>query len=465
MKLASIALLAGALSLAPARSFAADDMARGAVVDKVICASSPAHSYALYLPKDYNPQRRWPILYCFDPAARGRVPVERFQRVAETYGYIVAGSNTSRNGIDVSEALNAIWADTHARLAIDDRRVYATGFSGGARVATALALGTGGQIAGVIGCGAGFPPERQPSKDMGFIYFGSVGFDDFNLPEMRRLADALEAASAIYRIETWPGGHDWPPVEECALALEWLELHAMRTGARPADAALVDAWRRRDEERARAHETAGAVREAAWAYRALAVDYDKLADVAAYRARATELRASKGYRDALKAERADETKQRQVLGEIMTNLGQLADAEFRAVAVQTIRRTIVSLKKRSESDSDLRAQRVARRSLVEASIALQQTADALVQQKQYAAAAQALAVCEEIRPNHPGLLYAIASYHAQGGDRKRAVEALRRAVTNGFADASALERDTAFTSIRDTPEFQAIVAAARANAR
>jgi hypothetical protein len=49
---------------------------------------------------------------------------------AERYGWIVAGSNNSRNGPDVrlNEILSALWQDTHERLAIDDRRVYATGF-------------------------------------------------------------------------------------------------------------------------------------------------------------------------------------------------------------------------------------------------------------------------------------------------------------------------------------------------
>ena len=33
-----------------------------------------------------------------DPGARGRAIVETYQAAAEQYGYIVAGSNTSRNG-------------------------------------------------------------------------------------------------------------------------------------------------------------------------------------------------------------------------------------------------------------------------------------------------------------------------------------------------------------------------------
>jgi predicted esterase len=454
-------LLVLAVVLSAGTAMASDDLARGAVVDTVACTSAPAHSYALYLPSSYTPDRAWPILYCFDPAARGRVPVERFQRAAETYGYIVVGSNTSRNGIDVREAVNAMWQDTHARFKLDERRVYAAGFSGGARVATGLALGTQGQIAGVIGCGAGFPPNREPSSNPGFVYFGSVGLDDFNLPEMRRLAESLDAVKAVYRIETWPGGHDWPPADECTLAVEWLELQAMRAKSRPVDEARIDAWRERDEARARAREAQGDAIGAEWSYRALAADFDGLRDVASHRARAAELRESKAFRDATKAERDDASKQRQLLAEFSTNLRQLGDAEFRATALQGMRRMVASLRKQADDASNARAQRVARRTLVEALISAQVAADALAEQRQFAAAAHALAVCDEIRPNQPSLLYAIARMHAQSGDRKRAVEALRRAVANGLADPSRLAADPAFEEMRATPEFQEILTATR----
>jgi catechol 2,3-dioxygenase-like lactoylglutathione lyase family enzyme len=49
-------------------------------------------------------------------------------------GVIVAGSNNSRNGPmkASADAWNAMWNDTHERFAVDDKRVYATGLSGGA---------------------------------------------------------------------------------------------------------------------------------------------------------------------------------------------------------------------------------------------------------------------------------------------------------------------------------------------
>src|SRR5262245_13927158 len=94
---------------------------RGQIVAKVTCAQAPAQSYALYLPAHYDAARRWPILYAFDPGARGQVPVERFKEAAEKFGWIIAGSNNSRNASIQSsiDAWNAITRDTADRFSID----------------------------------------------------------------------------------------------------------------------------------------------------------------------------------------------------------------------------------------------------------------------------------------------------------------------------------------------------------
>ena len=102
------------------------------MIAKVICANTPSQSYALYLPTGYSADKPSPILYVFDPAARGASAVEAVREAAEKYGYIVVASNNSRNGPQggASEAVNAIFQDTHQRYAIDERRLYTAGLSG-----------------------------------------------------------------------------------------------------------------------------------------------------------------------------------------------------------------------------------------------------------------------------------------------------------------------------------------------
>src|SRR3974377_1082775 len=118
-----------------------EDLPRGSVIPSVVCKNNPRQSYALYLPTWYDSRQKWPILFCLDPRARGRAPVDRFAEGAERSGVIVAGSNNSRNGPmePVREAIEAMVEDTHSRFSVDDSRAYAAGFSGGSRVALAWA--------------------------------------------------------------------------------------------------------------------------------------------------------------------------------------------------------------------------------------------------------------------------------------------------------------------------------------
>jgi poly(3-hydroxybutyrate) depolymerase len=104
----------------------------GSVVSSQTCAAKPEQRYALYLPSHYSPNKKWPIVYAFDPDARGEIPVKLMQEAAEHFGYIVVGSNNSRNGSwkVETDAAQAMWNDTHTRFAIDDRRIYFAGFSG-----------------------------------------------------------------------------------------------------------------------------------------------------------------------------------------------------------------------------------------------------------------------------------------------------------------------------------------------
>ena len=195
----------------------------GVVVERMASAADRDQTYALFLPSTYRPDRRWPILYAFDPLARGRVPTQLFSRAAERLGVIVVGSNNSRNGPfpPVRAAMESIWQDTHARFAIDPERVYTTGMSGA--TLPALLLGTA-QGAGVISCAGAVDTTYLPSGELRFTWIGIAGDADFNFELTRNLVDALVARGVVARFATFAGGHGWPPEDLLGRALEWLEL-------------------------------------------------------------------------------------------------------------------------------------------------------------------------------------------------------------------------------------------------
>jgi pimeloyl-ACP methyl ester carboxylesterase len=138
--------------------------------------------------------RKWNLVLAFHPAARGRLMVEKFQAAAEQYGYIIAASNNSRNGpYAVSQAAaQAMSTDVGQRFNIDSQRVYLAGMSGGARVATGIALAKN-NIAGVIASSAGYP-DSQPRPSVPFAVFSTAGTEDFNYMEMRLLDRKLTSA-------------------------------------------------------------------------------------------------------------------------------------------------------------------------------------------------------------------------------------------------------------------------------
>lgn len=192
----------------------------GSVARSVATRADARQSYAAYIPSNYDPARKWPVLYCLDPGARGWVPVERFAKAAEAEGFLVFGSNNSRNGPVMAsrEAIEAMWQDTHRRFSIDETREYAAGHSGGSRMALEWALAGG--VRGVVACGAGFgrtPPPKKPGFDIFFV----GGTEDFNGLEIFEQSAAL-AGEARQRWQEFEGGHEWLPESLTRDALRFL---------------------------------------------------------------------------------------------------------------------------------------------------------------------------------------------------------------------------------------------------
>lgn len=206
-----LALLAGGTA-------SAQDLPPGQMIDDVQCKDDASQHYSLYVPSNFTPERRWPVILGFDAGGRGRRAVERYQAAAEQYGYIVAGSNNARNGPwEISlNAARAMTADVTTRFPVDPRRVYTAGMSGGARVAMMVALSLriitglfGPDIAGVFASSAGFPPDEF-RESVGFPVFGTAGTEDFNHQEMRELDRGLKSP---HRVVVFEGGHTWLPVD------------------------------------------------------------------------------------------------------------------------------------------------------------------------------------------------------------------------------------------------------------
>jgi hypothetical protein len=344
-----------ALACAPAAR--AQDLPRGTIVDDVKCADDPAQSYALYLPSNYSRSQAWNLLLGFHPAARGRAIVEKYRDAAERYGYIVAASNTSRNGPMTASgaSVRAMSIDLGQRFAIDADRVYLTGLSGGARVAMQVALGKN-NIAGVIASSAGYPDAR-PRSSVAFPVFGTAGTDDFNYLEMRQLDRKL---TSPHHVAIFTGGHTLPPDAVAVEAIEWMELQAMKNGRRKRDEALID--RLLEKRRSRIGESSNPA-ATVHLLEALATDFTGLRDVAAEAARARELARQPDVKKALGRERADDDAEARRLDEIFELEAGLRDPARHNESLHRLRDELTRVAKIAGGDADSPERSQARRVL------------------------------------------------------------------------------------------------------
>jgi dienelactone hydrolase len=336
MRIARIVALVSVLQLlagAAVVSAQEQELPRGTVLEDVKCIADPSEGYALYLPSTYSAERPASLLMAFHPSARGRALVELYRTAAEQYGYIVAGSNTSRNGPwAVSlKALQAMSDDLGRRFAIDTRRVYLTGMSGGARVATQVALGSKA-IAGVIASSAGFP-DSQPRQTVTFPLFATAGTEDFNYLEMRRLDRRL---TSPHRLVIFSGGHTLPPETVAGEAIEWLELQAMATGVRARDEGLID---RLLEKRRKTIDSAESV-ATLHQLEALVADFKGLRDVPPEQARVAALSKIGAIRKAAAREADDDAAEQRALDEVFELEQQLRNPDLRFQSLGRLRKLL-----------------------------------------------------------------------------------------------------------------------------
>jgi predicted esterase len=510
---ATIAVMLGVLGQsvrAPAQGAGTFD--QGKVIPRVVSLSDSRHTYALYLPSGYSTERKWPVLFAFDPGARGNIPVERFQDAAEKYGYIVMGSNNSRNGpVQVElEAMRALYTDARQRFSIDEKRLYSAGFSGAARVACQMGLRLRGFAGAIIG-GGGFPLDEKPSADVGFVLYGIAGEADLNFNEMLRLHRDFTRLGISNHFEVLPGGHQWPSSEVLKEGVEWMELQAMRSGRRERDPAWIASNLAERLEKAKALEDKGDLVAASRRFEGISKDFRGLADLNEAEAELARLKArpelAKALKEAARREKRMEDRDEEQSGRVMDVIhaifatGGMTYLEGRveqgsapgsappgtgpgrdelpasrgaqggepqdAMAVEKMVAGlgINSLKSTIEKKPGTDEAVLAERQRTRIFISTFETARMLIEMKKYAQAVMCLEITAKAAPPENAFVdVQLARAQALNKKRPEALKALTSAASKGFDRPEVIEKDEAFEPLRSTPEYAAALEKIRATA-
>jgi hypothetical protein len=419
---------------------------KGKIIENVACLNDKEQSYALYLPSYYNDSAKLPIIFAFDAHAAGLLPVELFKEAAEEYGYILIGSNNSKNGTPwpvTSAIFDTLLNEAHQRFSIDDKRIYTCGFSGGSRVASTLAL-TKNIIVGVIGCGAGFPRTPE-SADVKFDYFGIAGTTDFNLVEMSQLAEILDSLGYRNYLQTFNGKHEWPPKSVAHDAMLWLELNAMKDKLKLKNDSLVNTlFKKWKDEYAETKNEYQAYLLCNKAIRFL----QGLCDVSFF-----------SKENEILAKKPAIVQMQKHLKEIALKETTLQNNYGAALSSQTTdwwAKQTAALRLQNKSGTDSLLQNMYGRVLSYLSLAAYMNASGILKTGNYSDAISALTIYGIIDPENPEYAYLLATVNMKLKNKTEAMSLLEKAVNLGFDDINRLDADTVLQTLQQENGYSAL---------
>jgi poly(3-hydroxybutyrate) depolymerase len=422
---------------------------KGQIIDQVICKNDASQSYTLYLPANYSTEKSYPVIYAFDPHAEGKLPVSLYKELADQYGYILVGSNNSKNGTTWEESqniANKLFADAGNRLSINTERIYVLGFSGGARVANALAI-TNGSISSVICCGASAPMAKTDAPRNNYSFLGIVGNEDFNYVEMRKY-DMVELAGQNIKhlLITFDGKHEWPAVGIMDDAFWWLALNDVRKNNATKNDTLIAKRYQVALKQIESYQEKKQIFETYKLCQKTINFYDGLADLSSCYSIYKALQSNPEVDKQLKLEEG-----------IWTEEEELKQQYLKALQTQNIswwNKNMATLNQKIKTGADKNKVLMNKRLLNFLSLAAyMQTAGAL-KQNNLPAAEFFGKIYLLVDPTNNEAHYLMGAVFAKTGNSAGAIRSLNLAIENGFTDITRLQSDEAFSRIKNTKEFE-----------
>ncbi len=428
----------------------------GVVYDSINGSLNPGESYALYLPKNYSATEKLPVLFFFDAHARGWLPVRKYKTLADSFHFILAASNESKNGQPAQKRNQIIYhfmQDVEQRFSIDPGRVYTGGFSGGARVAAGIGL-SNKDIAGVIGCAAGFPKLNHIVNNR-LAYVGIVGNTDFNFLEMKQLDYELEAAHWHHSLLIFDGHHQWPPAETMKRAFDFLQTDAMRRQLIPVNKHLIVRLKTDfEKERKQAIRNNNPLLQRRTDQQLVAF-LKGLTPVGTY-----EKEIQKLLQNSLLKQ---QQRQQVILKKEEQKWQQIYVRAFENRDIGWWRNALDHLSGMQKSAKTPPEKQMIKRLFNYLSLMAYLYADGSLNNNQATAAGKYLMIYEKVDPTNPEVYFLKALHYAMEGKTGAILPALQKAANEGFRNAKRMEDNRYFSGLRQTRTFRKILLRVKEN--
>jgi hypothetical protein len=435
------------------------DFKTGIIIDSVGVKNSN-ETFALYLPKKFDKNTPASIVFIFEPAGRGKVGILPFIEAAETYNYILVCSNDSRNGpfetnIDI---VNRLFGSVFTSFLLNEERIYVAGFSGGSRLASALAV-LSKKITGVIACGAGFSSYllHKPMTKADYSYVGLIGEQDMNYQEMLSAQDWLDGLQMYNELFINGDGHSWPASDQILKAFDWLELEAFRKYQKPIDWFVINKIYKRFYEEASSNESQNKIESAVWEYGRLQrnfIDYytlDSISEKVTKLKETVEYRKQSRNRMSLKIQ--EETIKRAFLNRFASEIKKTPPVH----KIKWWQKKLINLREKYLLSEDRQKQLLGIRvSNMLYSLAIE-SANIHLQDKNYNKSLYCHQVLAELQPKGTYPIFLIAKDYASLYREDETFEYLELAISMGFSKKEYILNAPEFYKYRSYERFENLI--------
>jgi hypothetical protein len=425
---------------------------KGVVHASLPAASDAGVTYSIYIPQSCLNGERWPFLILFDPQGKGKKAVNRYKDLAETHGWVLLCSNTSKNGNDPVESnriIQALTREVIKEFPSDSSRIYTGGFSGGARVAV-TAASVYPSMKGIISIGA----ASMPGTANNCRFIAVAGRQDFNYREVKETEKKLNATRKPNAVLLHNGIHEWAPVMVMDKAMLLLDADAMRGKNLPARKDVVA------EEAKEAVQDAGSLERSG--------DYTGAVDRLAFakeciRDIAVDKLMSDYYNRLTQAPAFEKNKKTDA--DLDKEQDRLVSSYLQKVGAPLTEWQTDMKKLNAELDRINGSARFYMLKRVMASLSIQ----CYMMCRQYMKDADAkkaeyiVSLYKIIDPDNKDAWYYSAILAAKKGQQAEAVAALEASVRNGFTDKDMLMQEPAFMKLHTLPKFSNLVTTIEAN--
>ncbi len=245
MKITPIINTGFLLCLFPIQLLFAQDLSlrKGDAIDSLPINDSISESFAMYLPSNYSNDKKWPVVFVFDPQGRGINSSRLFSQAAKEQGYLIAASNniSEKDSLVTNlEIASRLVEKILLNFPIDENRIYSAGLGEGALVASALPI-IYPKIKGVLAVEEVWINKEflaQKNKKQIIIGFAAFKSDSYNnFRESVNIFKILDYKNFIYNYDD---EGNWPSAKFISHGLGTFTLQAMLDGDQPRDSGMIN---------------------------------------------------------------------------------------------------------------------------------------------------------------------------------------------------------------------------------